>query len=111
MRATGSRRGAETCGMNPSPGFEDVEQRLLRQEPGDLPVLRATREGVAAWTLRRDEVDAARLADLALRDPLMCLRTLLHVAATLSQRLANPVQSVTSALVLTGIEPFFRAFG
>jgi HD-like signal output (HDOD) protein len=96
--------------MEPSPGFEDVAQRLLRLEPRDLPVLRATRDGIVRWSTRRDDVDAARLADLALRDPLMCLRALQHVAATLGERLANPVQTVTSALVLTGIEPFFRVF-
>src|SRR5438067_775253 len=91
---------ADTCCMTPSPGFEDVAQRLLRLEPRDLPVLRTTQQGIARWAARRDEVDAARLADLALRDPLMCLRALVHVVATLGDRLANPVQTVTSALVL-----------
>jgi HD-like signal output (HDOD) protein len=96
--------------MDPSAGFEDVAHRLLRLEPRDLPVLRTTRDGIARWSVRRDQVDAARLADLALRDPLMCVRVLQHVVAKLGDRLANPVQTVTSALVLTGIEPFFRVF-
>jgi hypothetical protein len=89
--------------------FPSVRRVLLLQPP-HLPVLRATRDGIAHWAQRRDEVDASRLADLALRDPLMCLRTLLHTAITFRHRLASPVQTVTAALVLTGIEPFFRAF-
>ena len=87
-----------------------VAQRLSVLEPAALPVLRATHAAIAHWAARADEVDASRLADIALRDPLMCLRMLQHVAATLGRRLQTPVQTVTAALVLTGIEPFFRAF-
>lgn len=85
-------------------------QRLLQLQPRQLPVLRVTRDAVVYWAARRDEADASRLADIALRDPLMGLRTLVHVATTFRDRLSSPVQTVTAALVLTGIEPFFRAF-
>lgn len=88
-----------------------IAQRVLGLVPARLPVLAASREAILAWADRQDEVDAHRLADIALRDPLLCLRVLQHVAVTLGDRLSNRVQTVTSALVLTGIEPFFRAFG
>lgn len=93
-----------------SPACSPSVQRLFLLQPQQLPVLRATRDGLAHWAERRDEVDASRLADIALQDPLMGLRTLVHVATTFRDRLSSPVQTVTAALVLTGIEPFFRAF-
>ncbi|HZY18562.1 MAG TPA: HDOD domain-containing protein [Ramlibacter sp.] len=95
--------------MEPS-AIHPIAQRLLRLEPDELPVLRVTRDAMAHWAGRLDDVDASRLADMVLRDPLMCLRTLQHVSASIGRRLANPVQTVTAALVLTGIEPFFRNF-
>lgn len=85
--------------------------QLLALTPDQVPVLAASRAAIAHWRGQPDAVDASRLADVALADPLLCLRVLAHVAATYGHRLANPVQSVTSALVLLGIEPFFRAFG
>jgi hypothetical protein len=90
----------------PSP----AARRLLALAPTDLPVLQATRQGIEHWSARRDEADANRLADLVLRDPLMVVRTLAYVAGRLGARLATPVQTVTAALVLTGMEPFFAAF-
>lgn len=83
---------------------------LLALEPAQLPVLLATREGIAHWAARRDQADANRLADIVLRDPLMVLRTLHHVARVAGGRLASRVQTVTGALVLTGMDPFFREF-
>ncbi len=102
---------AETPSMETAVRPNVIAQRVLALVPGQLPVLAASREAIAAWAGREDEVDAHRLADIALRDPLLCLRVLQHVASTLGDRLSNRVQTVTSALVLTGIEPFFRAFG
>lgn len=95
--------------MSPEPG--PAARRLLALSPSDLPVLRATRRGIEHWAQRRDEVDANRLADLVLRDPMMVVRTLAYVAGRMGSRLATPVQTVTAALVLTGIEPFFNTFG
>lgn len=75
-----------------------------------LPVLRATQAGVAYWAQREDDADAHRLADLVLRDPLMCVRVLTEVARRHGPRLTTPVETVTAALLLTGTEPFFRGF-
>ncbi|TFZ08384.1 HDOD domain-containing protein [Ramlibacter humi] len=84
-------------------------QRLLAMAPAALPVLHATREGLAHWAARPDHADANRLADVVLRDPFMVMRTLHLVASRFGSRLATPVQTVTAALVLVGVDPFFRA--
>ena len=99
----------KTRGMD-TPAPSTPAARLAGLAPASLPALRASARAIAQWARRPDDVDASRLADIVLRDPLLCLRLLQHVAATLGSRLRSPVQTVTAALVLTGIEPFFRAF-
>jgi HD-like signal output (HDOD) protein len=96
--------------MDDSPAPSTPAARLAALAPGSLPVLRASALAIARLAARPDDADASRIADIALRDPLLCLRLLQHVASTLGPRLRSPVQTVTAALVLTGIEPFFRAF-
>ncbi|RYY79196.1 MAG: HDOD domain-containing protein, partial [Comamonadaceae bacterium] len=73
----------------------------------DLPVLRASALAVQARSRQADETDAHVLAEIVLRDPLLCLRVLAAAVARQS-RLATPVETVAAALVLTGIDPFFR---
>lgn len=75
-----------------------------------VPVLRSTRLALDYWQRQSDRADANLLADIVLRDPLMCLKVLVQVAQKLGTRLQTPVETVTAALVLTGIEPFFRDF-
>lgn len=76
-----------------------------------LPVLRATHAAIEALRADTDRADAHLLAEIVLRDPMMCAQVLAHAARTLSSRLATPVETITGALVLMGVEPFFRAFG
>jgi HD-like signal output (HDOD) protein len=73
----------------------------------DLPVLRATADAVHQLASHADDADAHTLAGTVLADPLMGLRVLAGATARQS-RLATPVETVTAALVLTGIDPFFR---
>lgn len=88
--------------------FAPAARVLLHLQPDDLPVLRATRDGLAGWARRIDEADAHGVGELVLRDPLMALRTLAQVAHALPAHHADSVQTVKAALLLTGIEPFFR---
>lgn len=90
-----------------SPQLAHWTERLCA---GPVPVLAATRQALAAWRARPEQVDANALADVALRDPLMTLRLLLEVSGRLGPRLSRPVETVTAGLVLLGIEPFFAAF-
>jgi HD-like signal output (HDOD) protein len=75
-----------------------------------LPVQRATRKSIELCRAQPERVDANMLADIVLRDPLMCLRVLVNVARKLAGRLSTQSETVTAALVLIGIEPFFRDF-
>jgi hypothetical protein len=61
--------------------------------------------------VHEDGVDAHFLAESVANDPLMTLKLLAHVAELRRGRGGSDPETVTAALVMLGIPPFFRAFG
>lgn len=76
-----------------------------------LPVLDDTSARLEQLRAVEDTVDAHLIAGAIAHDPLMTLKLLAHVAALRSARSSGDPETATSALVLLGIGPFFRAFG
>ena len=77
----------------------------------EIPVLADTAQALEAMRANEDIVDANNLGETIASDPLMTLKVLAYAATHRSQRVVTDVETVTSALVLIGISPFFRAFG
>jgi HD-like signal output (HDOD) protein len=75
------------------------------------PVLADTAELLESYRANEDAVDAHLLAETISADPLMSLKLMAHVAAVRSSRSTADPETVTAALVMLGISPFFRAFG
>ena len=76
-----------------------------------LPVLESTAAALEGMRAMEDGVDAHMLAEAVVSDPLMTLKLLAHVAHLRRGRDGGEVETVTQALVMLGIPPFFRAFG
>lgn len=76
-----------------------------------MPVLARTAEVLEEMREMEDVVDAHMLAAEIGNDPLMTLKVLAHVAYLRRGREGGEVETVTEALVMLGIPPFFRAFG
>lgn len=80
-----------------------------------IPVLAASAQAVRELGERDaagDEgVDAQLIVKSVGLDPLMALRILSQVTTNRSSRREIQVETITEALVLMGITPFFRAFG
>lgn len=76
-----------------------------------IPVLAETAACLEQMRAQEDRVDAHRLAEGIGADPLMTLKLLAHAAGARSARASGDPETVTAALVLLGIGPFFRAFG
>lgn len=91
----------------------DLNAWTRRFSEAEIPVLPGTAQEIEA--LRQindasDSVDAHRLAQSIAGDPLMTLKVLSHVAKHRPSRLVTDAETVTAAIVLMGIGPFFRAF-
>lgn len=80
-------------------------------EAASLPVLASTATALEELRANEDAVDAHLLAEHFSTDPLMTLKLQAHVARLRRGRDGSDPETVTAALVMTGISPFFRHFG
>ena len=76
-----------------------------------LPVLASTARQLESWRAIEDQVDAHLLAESLSTDPLFTLKLLAFVARLRRGREGSEPETVTEALVMIGITPFFNAFG
>lgn len=76
-----------------------------------LPVLARTAEQIEQARLNEDAIDAHLLSELVSDDPLFILKLLAHVGHLRRGRDGGEPETVTAALVMLGIPPFFRHFG
>jgi HD-like signal output (HDOD) protein len=90
---------------------QDVSAWSALFDPAQLPVLAATAQTLEDLRPNEDAVDAHWLAEVIGEDPLMTLKVLAHVAGTRRGRGGSDTETVTEALVMMGISPFFQAFG
>jgi len=81
-----------------------------------IPILQSTAQEIA-WLAeaeeRRGDVDAHQLSEPIERDPLMCLRVLASASrcrARLPPERQGGTETITAALVMMGIGPFFREY-
>ena len=77
----------------------------------EIPVLAQTAAALEALRANEDVVDANGIGETIASDPLMTLKVLAHASTHRSSRVVTDPETVTAALVMMGISPFFRAFG
>lgn len=77
----------------------------------EIPVLGATARALEELRAKEDDVDANMLTAVIQVDPLMTLKLLSRMASMRRPGSNTETESITTALVLMGISPFFRHFG
>lgn len=75
-----------------------------------IPVLSETAEALEALRPNEDDVDANLLGELIAADPLMTLGLMAHAASQRRPKQLTDPETVTAAIVMMGISPFFRKF-
>jgi HD-like signal output (HDOD) protein len=84
-------------------------------DAAQLPVLATTANRLEELRFNEDAVDAHLLSQAVGDDPLMIVKLLSHVAKLRkgrdNERLGSDTETITEALVMSGIAPFFRTFG
>ncbi|MBW8847406.1 MAG: HDOD domain-containing protein [Burkholderiales bacterium] len=94
--------------LKPLPSLDAWVEAFAHAE---IPVLTETAEALELMRATEDDVDAHGLGELIATDPLMTLKVLAHASEQRRGRLMADTETVTAALVLMGITPFFRDFG
>ncbi len=100
------------------PAFEPITQPLpdlaawtAYFQQAEIPVLGNTADALEAMRANEDSVDANLIGEMVADDPLMTLKVLAYATTHRPPRLLTDVETVTAAVVLMGISPFFNAFG
>ncbi len=89
----------------------DIDAWVLLFGESSLPVLRVTRRRLDEMRADLDRVDARELARLILQDPIMTVRVLAYIQPLRGRSLQRDITTIASAVMMAGIEPFFRRFG
>lgn len=102
---------SSTTGKGAVPGARaDLGRWADRFEPMTFPVLAQTAAQLESLRLVEEDVDAHTLSEVLAEDPLMSLKVLAHVASLRAGREGGEPETLTGALVMLGIAPFFRDF-
>ena len=89
----------------------DLAAWTNRLRAADIPILGSTADALEAYRANEEHTDANGIGEMISSDPLMTLKVLAYESSHRAQRVVTPAETVTSALVMMGISPFFRAFG
>lgn len=77
----------------------------------EIPVLADTADALEAMRANEDDVDANLIGEMVAHDPLMTVKILAYLASHRPERRVTDLETVTAAIVMLGISPFFGAFG
>lgn len=77
----------------------------------EIPVLTETAVALEAMRANEDDADANSIGEMVANDPLMTLKVLAYASSHRGKSVVTDTETVTAALVMMGISPFFQAFG
>jgi HD-like signal output (HDOD) protein len=99
----------------PSPALtqplRDLAAWTAHFSTAEIPVLAQTCEALEGLRINEDDVDANSIGEMISGDPLMTLKVLAFSSAQRGSKVVTDTETVTAALVMMGISPFFRSFG
>ena len=97
-------------GMELTEPLRDLSAWTARLQHAQIPVLRDTADSLEAFRANEENTDANSIGEMIAGDPLMTLKVLAYESGHRGRRVVTSAETVTSALVMMGISPFFRAF-
>ncbi len=102
---------APSRGLELTEPLRDLNAWATRFQRAPIPVLRDTADALEAFRANEDDTDANSIGEMISGDPLMTLKVLAYESGHRGRSVVTSAETVTSALVMMGIPPFFRAFG
>lgn len=88
----------------------DIDAWALLFSSNSLPVLRVTKRRLDEMREDLERVDARELAHLILQDPIMTVRVLAFIQPMRGRALQHDITTIASAVLMAGMNPFFRRF-
>ena len=91
--------------------LHDLDAWTTYLRNADIPVLADTAQALEAMRANEDKTDGNIIGEMISSDPLMTLKVLAYASTHRSRRCVTDIETVTAAIVMMGITPFFAAFG
>jgi HD-like signal output (HDOD) protein len=88
----------------------DLAAWLSQITSEEIPVLRQTVRRLDEARQNIDRVGGRQITDIVLQDPLLAVRVLAYIQSVGSRRLRGDITNIAGAVMMLGVEPFFRAF-
>lgn len=76
----------------------------------EMPVLRQTARRLEEARQNIDSISGRDIATIVLQDPLMAVRVLAYIQSFSGNRLRSDITTIGNAIMMLGIEPFFKKF-
>lgn len=76
----------------------------------EMPVLRQTARRLEEARQNIDKISGRDIATIVLQDPLMAVRVLAYIQSFSGNRLRSDITTIANAVMMLGIEPFFKKF-
>jgi HD-like signal output (HDOD) protein len=96
--------------MRNTPTPKDLAGWLTLFSDSEMPILRQTTRRLDEARQHIDRVSARDITDIVLQDPLLAIRVLAYIQAFGSKHLRSDITNIASAVMMLGVEPFFRKF-
>lgn len=88
----------------------DIESWVTLFSESSLPILRHTRRQLDEMLKNIDDVTARELSQVVLHDPIMSVRVLAYIQPLKGRRLQHDITTIAGAIMMSGVEPFFKRF-
>ena len=76
----------------------------------EMPILRQTARRLEQCHEQVDTISGRDIAGIVLQDPLMAVRVLAYIQPFTGKHLRSEITTIANAVMMLGIEPFFRKF-
>ncbi|WP_300454112.1 HDOD domain-containing protein [Accumulibacter sp.] len=96
--------------MSNNPHPQNLADWLMLLGDRELPILRQTARRLEKARQQIDRVTGRDITDIVLQDPLLAVRVVALIQSFGSKHLRSEITNIASAVMMLGVEPFFRAF-
>ena len=90
--------------------LKDIGTWVALFSESSLPILRHTRHRLEELEANSDDVSARELSLVVLQDPILSVRVLAYIQTQRGHHLQHDITTIGSALMMSGINPFFKRF-
>ena len=94
----------------PDQPLHDLEAWVALLSSAEIPILRQTARRLDDARQKSDRIGAREIAGIVLQDPLMAVRVLAYIQPIHGKHLRSAITTIGNAVMMLGVEPFFRAF-